>query len=141
MTDKTKGGFTLLETMIVIAIIGLLAAIVIPNLVKIKRAKSLRATMQKVLLVPSKECPNLFTKGNTSFLAVEVDKVAQYQMEASFFVLEAVERVQRHYPSLNTARIQIVYHVGAAPYNVGVYFFHDEPLSLSTNYSPLAVSD
>jgi prepilin-type N-terminal cleavage/methylation domain-containing protein len=53
MTTAKKQGFTLVEIMIVVAIIGLLAAIAIPNFVKARTTSQMNACINNLRLIDS----------------------------------------------------------------------------------------
>src|SRR5271156_5060797 len=52
-TSQEKHGFTLVEIMIVVAIIGLLAAIAIPNFVKARTTSQMNACINNLRLIDS----------------------------------------------------------------------------------------
>ena len=65
-----KSGFTLVEIMIVVAIIGLLAAIAIPNFVRARSASQMNACVNNLRQIDGAKQQLLLEKGDTATLDV-----------------------------------------------------------------------
>jgi len=74
MKNKMKQGFTLVEIMIVVAIIGLLAAIAIPSFMKARTTSQMNACINNLRQIEAaKEQWALEARKNTGALAVTAD--------------------------------------------------------------------
>jgi prepilin-type N-terminal cleavage/methylation domain-containing protein len=78
INTSRKAGFTLVEIMIVVAIIGLLAAIAIPNFVKARETSQINACINNLRQIDSAVQQWALEKGKTTGDAVTEGDVSPY---------------------------------------------------------------
>ena len=78
MKNSRKAGFTLVEIMIVVAIIGLLAAIAIPNFVKARQTAQANACLNNLRIIDAAAQQWALEKGQVSTVTVTSPGIVPY---------------------------------------------------------------